>query len=186
MAKKTQTAKSIIYPWIIIESNTSTPSRWTQQIQMKKTLKLCTEWVWANKKLVLLRDGVKDCIPFPEGSGWPLPCWPIPDCNTIKVEQVIWLENNSLVYSNPNATDWWLTHTSVDGTITFIKLSHTELLSFTANTPLTITHNLNSTSVSVTAYLDGEEVSVTVNWRTANTIDITSTITDDIEIIVRK
>lgn len=40
------------------------------QYDMKKTTKLCVEWSWVNKKLVLLRDGVKDCILFSERPTW--------------------------------------------------------------------------------------------------------------------
>lgn len=40
------------------------------QYDMKKTTKLCVEGSWVNKKLVLLRDGVKDCILFSERPTW--------------------------------------------------------------------------------------------------------------------
>ena len=94
----------------------------------------------------------------------------------------------TLVYSEPNATDGGLTYTDEDGTANFIKTSHTETVTPTVNTPLTITHNLNSTRVSLDAYSTATGMNVIIEYgnRTANTIDIISTTADPLEIVIQK
>ena len=94
----------------------------------------------------------------------------------------------TLVWSEPNATDWWLLYTDEDGTWNFIKMSHTAIIGHTANTPFTITHWLSSTRIQVVAYdvTSWEEVKVEVLNRTTNTVDIISTTSDNLEIIIRK
>lgn len=109
---------------------------------------------------------------------------PLDISSLIDIEETL----TSLVYSEPNATDWGLTYTDEDWTSNFIKLSHTEVITPVANIPTTITHNLNSTRVQVVVYdvLTWKQVDVEVWWRTSNTIEITSTTTDDLEIIIVK
>ena len=94
----------------------------------------------------------------------------------------------SLVYSEPNTTDWGLEYTDEDGVSNFIKLNHREIASPTMNTALTITHGLNSTRVNVEAYEFATWMSVVVQYgnRTANTIDIISTTWDQLEVIISK
>lgn len=94
----------------------------------------------------------------------------------------------TLVYSEPNATDWGLEYTDEDGVSNFIKLNHREIASPTMNTALTITHGLNSTRVNVETYEVATWMSVVVQYgnRTANTIDIISTTWDQLEVIISK
>ena len=85
-------------------------------------------------------------------------------------------------------TDGWLAYTNELWVVNNIKLSHTVTVGHTANTPFTITHWLNSTRISVTAYdaTTWEEVKIEVLNRTANTVDIISTTSDQLEIVIRK
>lgn len=93
----------------------------------------------------------------------------------------------SLVYYE-SWTDGWLTYTNELWVVNNIKLSHTQTIGHTANVPFTVTHWLNSTRISVTAYdvVSWEEVKIEVTNRTANTVDIMSTTSDQIELVIRK
>jgi hypothetical protein len=100
-------------------------------------------------------------------------------------------EINSLVWTlvyYELGTDGWLSYTDELWVVSNIKLSHTETIGHTANTPYTITHWLGSTRINVTAYdvASWEEVRVEVLNRTTNTVDIVSTTSDNLEIIIRK
>ncbi len=85
-------------------------------------------------------------------------------------------------------TDGWLSYTNELWVVNNIKLSHTETIGHTANTPFTMTHWLNSTRINVTAYdvSSWEEVKIEVLNRTANTVDVISTTNDQLELVIKK
>lgn len=124
----------------------------------------------ANEDLIVTVNGV-DSAPF--------------DISTlIDTEETL----TSLVYSEPNTTDGWLEYTDEDWVVNFIKLSHTEVITPVVDIPYTVTHLLNSTRIQVVAYdvLTWMVVDVQVWGRTANSVEITSTTTDDLEIVILK
>ena len=84
--------------------------------------------------------------------------------------------------------DSWLMYTNDLGVIKQIKLWHTVQVMPTINSPVTISHWLNSTRIHVVAYdvTSWEEVKVQVLNRTANTVDMISTTAEQIEIIIKK
>jgi len=162
--------------------------------------RLCVEWTWVDKKLVMRQWSYTSCVLTSDIASTPVPPTIVSadSWNIITVWtdwwaflDIAWLElslDTSLVYSEPNTTDWWLTYTNVDWVSNFIKLSHIETITPVANVATTITHWLNSTRVQVVAYdvTTWEQVDIEVSWRTATTIDVTSTTTDDIEIVIKK
>ena len=87
-----------------------------------------------------------------------------------------------------SGTDNGIRYTKANGTIVDLKTRHTETITPTVNTAYTITHGLASTRIQVVAYdvATGEEVDVLVSNRTATTVDITSTTSDDLEIVIKK
>lgn len=87
-----------------------------------------------------------------------------------------------------SGTDNGIRYTKANGTIVDLKTWHTETITPTVNTAYTITHGLASTRIQVVAYdvATGEEVDVLVSNRTAATVDITSTTSDDLEIVIKK
>ena len=158
MAKKPIVKSS----WYIL-----TETKWTSdniRYTAKPTLKLCTEWSWANKKLVLLRNGVRDCIPFPELS-WA-------------AHIIAYYEDGA--DSGIELTAW--------ASVTRAKTWNFQTVTPTPNTVSTITHNLNSTRIQVVAYdvATGEQVDVEVKNRTANSVDIISSTIDALDIVIKK
>ena len=193
MAKKKQQIIPISY---------DVPQRqmWWTIIQWWSKPKICIEWTGASQKLSVIQWTYKSCISVSEldvsvtpvvvvSADW----WNIITAWTDwwAFLDITWLElslDTSLVYQEPNTTDWWLLYTNVDWVGSFIKLSHTETITPTANTAYTISHTLNSLRVQVVAYdvVTWEQVDVLVSNRTANTVDITSTTSDDLEIVIKK
>lgn len=86
------------------------------------------------------------------------------------------------------ASDTWVSYTDESGTVNNIKTGYYEVITPVANTAYTVTHGLNSTRIIVAAYDDatGEQVDIEVSNRTATTVDITSTTTDDLEIVIKR
>ena len=85
------------------------------------------------------------------------------------------------------STDNWILYTFMDGSTKSLKTGHTEIITPTANTPYTITHNLNSTRIHIEArdVVTNKMVDVEFSNRTLNTVDVTSTTIDDLEIIIK-
>lgn len=85
-------------------------------------------------------------------------------------------------------TDDWIRYTKPNGSVIDLKTWHTEIVGHTANVPFTITHNLGSTRIHVVAYdvTSWEEVKVEVLNRTANTVDIVSTTSDQLEVVIKR
>lgn len=193
MAKKKQQIVPISY------DNPYKTSSWTI-VQWWSKPRLCVEWTWVDKKLVIRQWSYTSCILASDIESTTVPptivsadLWNIITAwaDWWAFLDITWLElslDTSLVYQEPNATDWWLTYTNVDWVSNFIKLSHTETITPVVNASATINHWLNSTRLQVVSYdvVTGEQVDVLVSNRTANTIDITSTTADDIEVIIKK
>ncbi|HNG97482.1 MAG TPA: hypothetical protein PLW93_04395 [Candidatus Absconditabacterales bacterium] len=85
------------------------------------------------------------------------------------------------------STDNGILYTFMDGSTKSLKTGHAETITPTVNTPYTITHNLNSTRIHVEARDVGTNKMVDVEFsnRTLNTVDVTSTTIDDLEIIIK-
>lgn len=84
-------------------------------------------------------------------------------------------------------TDNWIRYTKANGDVIDLKTSHTETITPVPNVATTITHNLWTDRVHVEAYdiTTGEKISIQViKW--AGTIDIISTTSDDIEVIIKR
>ncbi len=194
MAKKKQQIVPISY-----DNMSYKPSWWTI-VQWWSKPKICIEWTGATQKLSIIQWTYKSCINVSDldVSVDPITVvsWDLWNIITAWSDgwaflDIAWLElslDTSLVYQEPNTTDSWLLYTNVDWVSNFIKLSHTETITPTPNTAYTITHWLTSTRINVVAYdvITGEQVDVLVSNRTVNTVDITSTTTDNIEVIIKK
>lgn len=87
-----------------------------------------------------------------------------------------------------SGTDDWIRYTKANWTVVDLKTWHTENITPVANVATTITHGLGGTRVQVVAYdvATWEQIDVEVSNRTATTIDVTSTTTDDIEIVIKR
>lgn len=85
-------------------------------------------------------------------------------------------------------TDNWLQYIDEDWVLNTIKLWHTETITPVANIPTIITHWLNSTRIHVVAYdsISWKEIDIEVWNRTVNTVEIVSTTSDTLEIVIKK
>lgn len=212
-------AKKTIKPvWYIIKES------WTKQETIKytakPTLKLYTEWVWPNRKLVLIRQGVKDCVPFPTVDIEPSEIISNDPENIIKIgtdglllvdpadvptkcdEVIECIENaDSIDLSNVDITglrdnleffEWaeysGLLYTKTDGTTINVNTWYVETITPAPTIPYTINHNLNSTRVVIQAYdvVSGAEVDVIFTNRTLTSVDLVSSTSDPIEVVIKK
>jgi len=99
-----------------------------------------------------------------------------------------WAINTTDISFYESGFDNGIRYTKTNGVIVDLKTWHTETIAPAANIIYTITHGLNSLRIQVVAYdvATWDQVDVLVSDRTANTVDITSTTTDNLEIVIKK
>ena len=169
-----------------------------QMLHLPRT-KLCLEGTGIDRKIVLYRNGVKDCIPFPvwaitnvlSNLGLEITSTVNGVSSTIdiadEVKSLIWdIITNIELYED--GVENGIEYTRPDGSVTRLQTGHSETISGSINIPVTVTHNLNSLRVVVSTYDNstGDEVSVIVTNRTINTLDIITTTNDLIDIVIKK
>lgn len=101
------------------------------------------------------------------------------------IDEII-ADTNIALYES--GTDTGIEYTKPNWTVINLKTGHGEVITPVINTPYTITHNLNTTKIQVVAYdvTTGEQVDIEVKNRATNTVDIVSTTTYDIEVVVQR
>lgn len=87
-----------------------------------------------------------------------------------------------------DVADTWIRYTKANGDIINLKTGHAETITPVANVATTITHNLGTNKIVVQVYdsITWEMVDVQVTNRTATTVDVISTTTDNIEVVIKR